>query len=53
MSLNVLAVILVTALIVTVATAIWRCGHPCRMRYWRCARRRTRVGIYRHSLPPK
>jgi len=51
MSIGLLAAVMAVALFVTVATAIWRCGHPARMRYWRCARRRTRTGIYRHHFP--
>ncbi|MGO4308130.1 hypothetical protein [Cupriavidus sp. RAF12] len=49
MSLTVIATIMATLLIVTVATAFWRCSHPYRMRYTRCARRRGRVGIFRST----
>jgi hypothetical protein len=48
MSIGLLAAILAVLLVTTVGVAIWRCDHPCRMRYWRCARQRARLGIYRH-----
>ncbi len=47
MSLPVLAAIMVTLLVVTVSTALWRCSHPYRIRYTRCSRRRQRAGICR------
>ncbi|MGO4331683.1 hypothetical protein AB4Z48_02300 [Cupriavidus sp. 2TAF22] len=45
MTLGLLATIMVTLLLVTVGAAIWRCSHPYRMRYRRCAGRRRRGGI--------
>lgn len=47
MSLEWIAALLAALLIATVATAFWRCSHPYRMRYRRCARRRRRAGIGR------
>jgi len=52
MSLTLLAALMAALLVVTVASAIWRCSHPYRMRYTRCAReRRRRMGICR--TPPR
>lgn len=52
MSLTLLAALMAALLVVTVANAIWRCSHPYRMRYTRCAReRRRRMGICR--TPPR
>jgi hypothetical protein len=47
MSLTLLAAVMAALLVLTVASALWRCSHPYRMRYRRCARRRTRAGICR------
>ena len=47
MTLSLLAVLMAAFLLVTVATAIWRCSHPYRMRYRRCAEQRKRAGIRR------
>lgn len=47
MTLSLLAVLMAALLLVTVATAIWRCSHPYRIRYRRCAERRKRAGICR------
>ncbi|WP_454766843.1 hypothetical protein [Cupriavidus campinensis] len=49
MSLTMLAAVMAALLVVTVSTALWRCSHPYRMRYTRCARRRRRAGIFRPS----
>lgn len=46
MSLTLLAALMATLLAVTVASAIWRCSHPYRMRYTRCARQRRRAAIF-------
>ncbi len=47
MSLSVLAAGMAVLLVLTVSAAIWRCGHPYRIRYTRCARRRGRAGLCR------
>ncbi|MCM3605886.1 hypothetical protein [Cupriavidus pauculus] len=47
MSLTLLAALMAALLVLTVASALWRCSHPYRMRYRRCARRRARAGICR------
>ena len=47
MTLSLLAVLMAAFLLVTVATAIWRCIHPYRMRYRRCAEQRKLAGICR------
>ncbi|GAA7755949.1 hypothetical protein HpMS107_05070 [Helicobacter pylori] len=47
MSLLMLATVMVALLVVTVGTALWRCSHPYRMRYTRCAQKRRRAGICR------
>ncbi|MFJ1253529.1 hypothetical protein [Cupriavidus sp. CuC1] len=47
MTLSLLAVLMAAFLLVTVATAIWRCSHPYRIRYRRCAEQRKRAGICR------
>jgi len=47
MSIGLLAAMMAALLLATVATAIWRCSHPYRMRYRRCMQRRQRAGIYR------
>ncbi|KAI3594065.1 hypothetical protein D9X30_1005 [Cupriavidus sp. U2] len=54
MSLTLLAALMAALLVLTVASALWRCSHPFRMRYTRCARRRARAGLcrelrHRHS----
>ncbi|MEN7529705.1 MULTISPECIES: hypothetical protein [unclassified Cupriavidus] len=43
MSLTMLAAAMAALLLITIASALWRCSHPYRMRYRRCetARRRT------------
>ncbi len=50
MSLAALAAVMAVLLLLTIAAALWRCSHPYRMRYTRCARRRARAGICR-ELP--
>ncbi|MCA3185789.1 MULTISPECIES: hypothetical protein [unclassified Cupriavidus] len=57
MSLTLLAAAMAALLTVTVVLALWRCGHPYRTRYTRCARRRKRAGLcremrQRHSHVP-
>ncbi|WP_454727186.1 MULTISPECIES: hypothetical protein [Cupriavidus] len=55
MTLGLLAAMMAALLLVTVVAAIWRCSHPYRMRYRRCAQRRRRAGICRemqHRQPP-
>ena len=37
MSIGLLAAIMAALLFVTVLWALWRCSHPYRMRYRRCA----------------
>ncbi|WP_423199829.1 MULTISPECIES: hypothetical protein [unclassified Cupriavidus] len=52
MSLDWIAALLAVLLVATVATAFWRCSHPCRMRYRRCARQRRHLGRARvHPRP--
>jgi len=47
-TIGLIAALMATLLLVTVARAIWRCGHPYRMRYRRCAQQqRQRAGICR------
>lgn len=57
MSLTLLAAAMAALLTVTVVLALWRCSHPYRTRYTRCARRRKRAGLcremrQRHSHVP-
>lgn len=52
MSLSLLAAVMAALLLLTVASALWRCSHPYRTRYRRCAHRRARIGICR-ELPPR
>ena len=47
MTLGLLAALMAAFLLVTVVTAIWRCSHPYRMRYRRCAEQKRRAGICR------
>ena len=47
MSLTLLAAAMAALLVLTVASALWRCSHPYRMRYTRCAHRRARAGLCR------
>lgn len=47
MSLTLLAAVMAALLALTVACALWRCSHPFRMRYTRCACRRKRAGLCR------
>ncbi|CAG9173341.1 hypothetical protein [Cupriavidus pinatubonensis] len=50
MSIGLLAAVMATLLCMTVAVALWRCSHPYRMRYRRCARHRQRMGICRQAV---
>lgn len=50
MSIGLLAAIMAALLFITVLRAIWRCSHPYRMRYRRCAAQRERAGLSRHTL---
>ncbi|MCY1222086.1 hypothetical protein D9M68_674340 [compost metagenome] len=43
MSIGLLAAIMAALLLVTVVLALWRCVHPYRMRYRRCAAQRQRT----------
>jgi len=45
MSLTLLAAVMALLLVLTIASALWRCSHPFRMRYRRCQRPRTRAGL--------
>lgn len=47
MSLGLIAAVMAALLFVTVLRAIWRCSHPYRMRYRRCAGQRHRMGLCR------
>ncbi|CAG9170207.1 hypothetical protein LMG23992_01509 [Cupriavidus laharis] len=49
MSIGLIAAVMAALLCMTVGVALWRCTHPYRMRYRRCARQRQRVGICRHA----
>ncbi|WP_172583678.1 hypothetical protein [Cupriavidus taiwanensis] len=49
MSIGLLAAIMVALLCITVWRALWRCSHPDRMRYRRCAVQRQRAGLCRHA----
>lgn len=55
--MTLLAAFMAALLLLTVSSALWRCCHPCRMRYTRCGRRRMRAGLgrelrQRHSHAP-
>lgn len=50
MSIGLLAAVMAALLFITVLRAIWRCSHPYRMRYRRCAAQRQRAGLCRQSL---
>ena len=45
MSIGLLAAIMAALLFVTVLWALWRCSHPYRMRYRRCAAQPRRAGL--------
>ncbi len=49
MSIGLIAAVMAVLLCTTVAVALWRCSHPYRMRYRRCAQQRQRAGICRHA----
>ncbi|RZT36275.1 hypothetical protein [Cupriavidus agavae] len=49
MSLTMLAAAMAALLVVTVASALWRCSHPYRTRYRRCAAARQRAGLGRRT----
>ncbi|WP_198036032.1 hypothetical protein [Cupriavidus taiwanensis] len=49
MSIGLLAAVMVALLCITVWRALWRCSHPYRMRYRRCAVQRQRAGLCRHA----
>lgn len=49
MSLGLLAAGMAALLVLTVSAAIWRCGHPYRMRYRRCTRQQRRAGLCKES----
>jgi ABC-type spermidine/putrescine transport system permease subunit II len=49
MSIGLIAAVMAILLCTTVAVALWRCSHPYRMRYRRCAQQRQRAGICRHA----
>ncbi|MDT6963939.1 hypothetical protein QTN24_20745 [Cupriavidus sp. SZY C1] len=51
MSLTLLAAALAALLVLTIGAALWRCGHPHRLRYRRCARRRAGLGRARRHAP--
>lgn len=47
MSIGLMAAVMAALLCMTVVVAVWRCSHPYRMRYRRCARQRA--GLCRHA----
>ncbi len=49
MSIGLLAAIMAALLCITVLRALWRCSHPYRMRYRRCAVPRPRAGLCRQA----
>ncbi|BDB28118.1 hypothetical protein CTP10_R55290 [Cupriavidus sp. P-10] len=50
MSIGLLAAIMAALLFLTVLRALWRCSHPYRTRYRRCAAQRQRAGLNRPPL---
>ncbi|MBP0632587.1 hypothetical protein [Cupriavidus sp. AcVe19-1a] len=50
MSIGLLAAIMAALLFITVLAALWRCSHPYRMRYRRCAAQRQRATLCRPPL---
>lgn len=49
MSLGLIAAVMAALLFITVLRAIWRCSHPYRMRYRRCAAQQRRMGLCRQA----
>lgn len=48
MSIGLIAACMAALLVLTVSAALWRCSHPYRMRYRRCARRAA-AGLCRQA----
>lgn len=51
MSLGLIAAMMAALLLLTVVVAVWRCDHPYRIRYRRCAQQRHRAGIGCRQMP--